>query len=155
MAKMIYGERIGQSARISVGCSAVIYDTDRQRILLTRRTDNGRWCLPGGRVDPGESVEETCIREVREETGLEARVIRLIGVYSSPHFIIEFADGNRIQLIALSFEAEVIGGELGLSDETTEAGYFTLADMETMDVMEHHRERINDALVGQEKTFVR
>src|SRR5450432_2411670 len=111
-------------------------------ILLTRRTDNGRWCLPGGVTEPGESVTETCVREIQEETGLDIRTIRLIGVYSSPDFIIQYADGSRWQLVAFSFEAEVIGGQLGISNETTECGFFTLAEIEKMDVMEHHRERI-------------
>ena len=43
------------------------------------------------------------------------------------------------------FEAAITGGELGRSDETTEYGYFTLEDMERLDLMEHHRERIKDA----------
>ncbi len=154
MTRLIHGERIGLSALLTVGCSALIFD-DQQRILLTRRTDNGQWCLPGGRAEPGESVEETCIREMREETGLDIRVRRLIGIYSSPHFIIEYPDGNRRQLVALSFEGEVIGGQLGLSDETTDAGYFTLAEIEKMDLMEHHRQRIADALTRQAEAFVR
>jgi 8-oxo-dGTP pyrophosphatase MutT (NUDIX family) len=155
MAKIIWGDRIGKLAEIRAGCSAIIFDDAHERILLTRRTDNGRWCLPGGGIDPGETLEETCIREVREETGLDVRVSRLIGVYSSPHFIIEYVDGNRRQLIALSFEAEVIGGALTLTDETTEFGYFTPAEIETIDLMEHHRDRIDDALARQEKPFIK
>ena len=155
MAKLIYGERIGKNARLSPGCSATIFDEARERILLTRRTDNGRWCLPGGAVEAGESVEETCIREVWEETGLEVHVIRLIGVYSSPHVMVEYADGNRKQIISLSFEAEIVGGELGPSNETTEFGYFTPDEIREMDVMEHHVQRIEDALVGQVATFIR
>jgi 8-oxo-dGTP pyrophosphatase MutT (NUDIX family) len=155
VAKLIQGERIGQSAGIRTGCSAIIFDESRQRILLTCRTDNGQWCLPSGGTDPGESVEETCVREVREETGLDVRVSRLIGVYSSPNTIIEYADGSRIQMVALSFEAEVIGGQLGLSDETTEFGYFSVTEIETMDLMEHHQQRIIDALANQAQAFIR
>jgi 8-oxo-dGTP pyrophosphatase MutT (NUDIX family) len=155
MAKLIYGERIGRDAILTPGCSAIVFDAAREKVLLTRRTDNGRWCLPGGRMDPGESAAETCIREVREETGLEVRVVRLIGIYTSPDHIIEYADGDRSQLVAMSFEAEVIGGEPGLSDETTEIGYFAVADLEGMDLMEHHRERIRDALAARPVAFVR
>ena len=155
MAKIFHGERIGQSAKLSMGCCAVIFDESRQHILLTRRTDNDRWCLPGGRVEPGECVEETCIREIREETGLDIHITKLIGVYSSPNFIIEYADGNRVQLISLTFAAEATGGQLQLSDETTEFGYFSPAEIAALDLMEHHQQRIADALVNQSITFIR
>jgi ADP-ribose pyrophosphatase YjhB (NUDIX family) len=155
MAKVIQGERVGAGAQLRVGSSAVIFDETRRRVLLTRRSDNGRWCLPGGATDPGESVEETCVREVREETGLDVRVTRLVGVYSSPNMVVEYADGNRWQIISLVFEAEVVGGQLVLSDETTAFGYFSRSEMETIDIMEHHAERIADAYAQVERAFVR
>lgn len=155
MAKLLYGDRIGKSARLSIGCSALIYDSMRERILLTRRTDNGQWCLPGGRMEAGESLAEACIREVKEETGLSVRVVRLIGVYSTPHRIVTYADGNQWQVVAHSFEAEVTAGELTLSEETTEFGYFTADEIVDLDLMEHHRERIADALLRQIETIIR
>jgi len=48
-------------------------------------------------MDPGESVAECCSREVLEDTGLIVHVGRMIGIYSTPHRIMEYADGNRIQ----------------------------------------------------------
>ena len=155
MAKLVYGERIGKQAKIRVGCSAMIFDDAREKILLTRRTDNGRWCLPGGGLDPGESAEEACVREVWEETGLRANVTRLIGIYTDPNFIVEYADGNQHQIVAMSFEAKVTGGKLSLSNETTDVGYFSLAEIKTMDVMEHHLVRIDDALKCQDAAFIR
>ncbi len=155
MAKLLYGERIGASAVLSVGCSAVIFDETGEKILLTRRTDNGRWCIPGGGMEAGESAEEACAREIREETGLEIRVVKLIGIYTMPHRIIAYADGNRWQIVGLCFIGEVMGGKLGLSDETTEVGYFTRAEIAQMDVMEHHFERIDDALANQAAAFIR
>ncbi len=125
MLSIVQGERIGRSAAVFVGCSATLFDADRRKILLTRRADNGRWCLPGGHFEPGEDVAEACIREMREETGLEVRVVRLIGVYSSPDFVLDYGERGRFQVVALNFEVETVGGELGLSDETTEVGYFT------------------------------
>jgi 8-oxo-dGTP pyrophosphatase MutT (NUDIX family) len=133
----------------------MIFDDARQKILLTRRTDNGRWCLPGGGIDPGESAEEACVREVWEETGLNSRVTRLIGIYTDPHMIVEYADGNRHQIIALSFEVEATGGALSLSDETTAYGYYSREEMKAIDVMEHHLIRIDDAFKNQDAAFIR
>jgi ADP-ribose pyrophosphatase YjhB (NUDIX family) len=155
MAKLIFADRIAKEGTIRLGCSAIVFDAAREKILLTRRTDNGRWCLPGGQMEAGESAEETCVREMLEETGLHTRVTRLIGVYSNPHMLLTYADGNRFHLVALSFEAEVIGGELITTDETTEFGYFTPAEIAQMDLMEHHRERIADALSGEVSAFIR
>lgn len=155
MAQLIYGDRIGKTAKLTVGCAAIIFDSTQNKILLTRRTDNGRWCLPGGAMDAGESVAEACEREVREETGLIVKAKKLIGVYSNPHIVIAYADGTRKHVVSMAFEVEVLGGELGLSDETTEYGYFSRDEMRTMDVMEHHFERIDDALANRETAFVR
>ena len=83
------------------------------------------------------------------------KVTRLVGVYTSPNIIVEYADGNRIQPVAFSFEAEVVGGELGLSDETTEYGYIPVGELDTVDLMEHHRERIDDAVRDQVAAFFR
>ncbi|MDP9315070.1 MAG: NUDIX domain-containing protein [Chloroflexota bacterium] len=155
MATLRTGHRIGKLGRLRCGCSATIFDDTRQKILLTRRTDNGRWCLPGGGMDVGESVTETCEREVQEETGLHVRVTKLIGVYSTPHRLLEYADGNRWHMVGFHFAVEVIGGALTLTDETTEVAYFTRSEIEQLDLMEHHRERIADAFADQAEAFIR
>ena len=155
MVKIVSGDRIGKSGKITLGCSAAIFDPTRQKLLLTRRTDNGRWCLPGGRMDAGEDAAEACMREVLEETGLHVRIERLIGVYSNPNFILEYADGERCHIVSLHFEAAPIAGTLSISDETTEYGYFSLNDITSLDVMEHHLERIQDAFSAQTVAFIR
>jgi ADP-ribose pyrophosphatase YjhB (NUDIX family) len=126
----------------------MIFDERREKVLLTRREDNGRWCLPGGHVEAGESVTEACEREVLEETGLKVRVTRLIGVYSNPDQLVVYKDGNKAFFVVLSFEAEILGGELTLSDETTAYGYFSLQEMESLPMHGQHRDRVVDALLG-------
>ena len=155
VAQYAYGERIGRTAQLKLGCAAIILDETGKHILLTRRTDNGRWCLPGGAMDPGESLEECCVREVREETGLVVRLVRLIGLYSTPHRITYYADGNRWQTVSASFLAEIVGGTLGVSDETTAVGFFAAEALATLDLIEPHRERIADFLTGQTAAFFR
>ncbi len=155
MSQVLFGPRLGREGELRVGCSATIFDVKREKVLLTRRTDNGRWCLPGGGMESGESAAEACEREVLEETGLKVRVTRLIGVYSNPDQLVVYNDGNKVFMVVLSFEAEIIEGELGLSDETTEAGYFSLTEMEDMPMHGQHKERIIDTLSNQKDSFIR
>ncbi len=100
-------------------------------------------------MESGESLEECCQREVMEETGLEVRTKRLIGIYSNRDQLIIYRDGNKVQIVVLSFEAEIIGGELGLSDETTAFGYFSLDEIESMPMHGRHKERVIDALKNE------
>jgi 8-oxo-dGTP pyrophosphatase MutT (NUDIX family) len=152
---LLYGDRIGKQGRLVPACDAVIFDATREKVLLTRRSDNGQWCLPGGAMDPGESAPECCAREVLEETGLVVSVGRLIGVYSTPHRITEYPDGNRKQALDLVFEAVRVSGQLAVSDETTEVGYFSPEQMISMEIMELFHERVNDAFASQEAAFLR
>ncbi len=153
--RVVTGNRVGRLAELRIGCSAVIFDETRQKMLLTRRTDNGLWCLPGGGMDPGENAEETCIREVYEETGLQVQVVRLIGVYSSPDFLVEYPDGNRVQGVALNFEARVMKGRPRISAETTDLNYFLPEEMQKLVVMPNQKQRIEDAFHYQEAAYIR
>ena len=155
MARFEYGDRIGATAPLRVGCSAIILDERGEKVLLTRRADNGDWCLPGGGMESGESAEEACVREVWEETGITVEVVRLIGIYTTPHRITVYQDGNRFQFVSLSFEARLVDGTPGLSDEVTEVGFFSRAEIATLNLVEAHRIRIEDAFVGQAAAFVR
>lgn len=148
MSQVLYGPRLGKEGSIRVGCSAVIFDDTRRKVLLTQRADNGRWCLPGGQMEAGESAAEACEREVREETGLRVRAKRLIGVYSNPDQLVIYPDGNKAFFVVLNFEVEVLGGALGLSNETTAFGYFRLEEMESMPMHGEHKNRVEDALRG-------
>ena len=150
MTQVLYGPRLGKEGQIRVGCSAIIFDKNRGKVLLTQRTDNGRWCLPGGALEAGESAAEACEREVWEETRLKVRATRLTGVYSNPDQLVVYPDGNKAFFVVISFEAEILEGELGLSNETTALGYFSLEEMESMPMHGEHKARVEDALRGGE-----
>ena len=155
MVKLIRGEQTSEKGALRAGATAVIFAGNRGKVLMTRRADNGRWCLPGGGMDPGESAEETCVREVLEETGLEVRVTKLFSVSTEPYWLEVHTNGNLVQAVVFNFEATVTGGELRLSDETTEFGYFTSAEIDNMDVMEHHLQRVHDAMENRAAAIIR
>lgn len=106
-------------------------------------------------MEPAESAAEACEREVFEETGLTVRVERLVGICSDPDQLVIYPDGTKVQIVALSFEAEVISGEFGLSNETTGFGYFTFDEIEPMDFFGSHKQRIYDALENYAAAFIR
>src|SRR5512143_127416 len=146
MTQVLYGDRIGQEGELRVGSCAVIFDQKREQVLLTRRADNGLWCLPGGRMEPGEYIQECCCREVFEETGLMIETGRLIGVYSNRDQLVVYKDGAKVQMIVLSFEAVITGGALGTSSETTEARYVPFTELDSLEFHDRHKDRILDAL---------
>lgn len=107
-----------------VGAEAAMFDTDGQ-ILLMRRADDGRWCLPCGWVEPNESPSEAAARETREETGLSVDPVELVDVYHRP-------PGGRFGPhgeVAVLYRCERTGGSLTLSPEGEELRYWALEEV--------------------------
>jgi 8-oxo-dGTP pyrophosphatase MutT (NUDIX family) len=154
MTQVLYGERISEQGKLRLGCSASIFD-EQGRIFLTRRADNGQWCLPGGGMESGESVTEACEREVWEETGLRIGVKRLVGVYSHSDQLVVYPDGNKAHIVALHFEAEITGGQPRLSNETTDFGYFRIEEIQELEFLGRHKERILDTLENRPEALIK
>jgi ADP-ribose pyrophosphatase YjhB (NUDIX family) len=154
MTQVLYGPRLGKEGKLRLGTSAIVFNSEG-KFLLTKREDNGQWCLPGGAVESGESLAEACAREVFEETGLRVRVKRLVGVYSHPDQLVVYKDGHKAYIVAIHFEAEVVGGEPSLSNETTDFGYFTLEDTNGLEMLGRHRERILDTLENLREAVIK
>ncbi|MBI4897606.1 MAG: NUDIX domain-containing protein [Actinobacteria bacterium] len=123
--------------------SAVVVDPEN-RVLLLKRTDNEFWTIPGGAMEPGETIKQTMIRETREETGIEVRPLFLVGIYSDPRHVVEYSDGEVRQQFSVCFRCEAIGGDLSTSEESAEVGYFNESAMLTLPIHESIRRRIRD-----------
>ncbi len=149
------GERIGKQGKLLFGCSAVIFDEKGEKILLMQRDDNFQWCLPGGAMNPGESIREACIREVWEETGLHISIKRMIGVYSSPHSLVVYPDGNKYHVVSLCFEGKRESGALCTSEESLDLGYFSREEMQKLELLANHVQRIEDAYRGDPLPCIR
>jgi ADP-ribose pyrophosphatase YjhB (NUDIX family) len=142
---------------VKASVSAVVWRAAGSReLLLIRRSDNGHWCLPGGHIEPGESVQDATRREVREETGYSVDLGRLVGVYSDPSFmVVQFGDGRRVHYVNLCFEGHTVGepGALGTPEETLDVGFFAHDALPEPFVPIHHI-RIRDA-IGRDAVCVR
>ena len=132
----------------------MIFDR-RRRLLLQQRSDGGQWGLPGGSVEIGESVSQAVVREVREETGLEVTVRRLVGVYSEPALqVVRYPDGNVWHYVNVCFECVVRGGELTTCDETLALRWVSPRRLPGT-LLANHRIRIRDAVRRQAAAFIR
>jgi ADP-ribose pyrophosphatase YjhB (NUDIX family) len=125
--------------------SAVVVDVTG-RILLHRRSDNDLWSLPGGVMHVGESIAQTIVREVREESGLDVEIVRLIGIYSDPRHVIAYSDGEVRQQFSVCFACRVTAGELRASDESTDIGFFAVEQLDRLQVQPSIRLRISHYL---------
>ena len=111
---------------------AVIRDqSGRVLLALWNEADTPKWTMPGGGVELMESVEEAVVREVREETGFDVAVGRLLGVHTfvlPPHVRVNTAE-RHLKSVRVVFEAMIVGGELRdeVGGTTDEARWFDLA----------------------------
>src|SRR5437899_12134334 len=100
------------SAQFRIAVYAIIFAAGRVLLALRRNID--WWNLPGGGMEPGETVDEAMRREVREETGLEVEVERLVGVYTKP----------QKQEVVLTLRCRAAGGALRETEESRECRHY-------------------------------
>ncbi|MEP7136942.1 MAG: NUDIX domain-containing protein [Chloroflexota bacterium] len=130
------------------GLAVIVAVIDNGKILLTKREDFEVWCLPGGGVEEGESLAEAGIREVKEETGLDVELTRLVGVYSR-------MGGGMHDVHAVLYAAKPLGGELKTQpNEVIEIAYFPFEQLPA-EMLFGHKKRIRDAITDVTGTSVR
>lgn len=95
------------------------------KLLMVRELSDGGWTMPGGWADVGDLPSQAVEREVYEESGLQVRAYRLVGVYDANRFV----PLDVFHSYKLVFLCQVLGGELAASDETSEAAFFLPHDI--------------------------
>nr|WP_156607650.1 NUDIX domain-containing protein [Auraticoccus cholistanensis] len=104
------------------GVSAVVTDDDG-RVLLGRRSDDGQWAVPSGILEPGEQPGDGILREIAEETGVTARIERLVAVTSDEP--VHYGNGDVAQYLTVLFHCRYVSGRAQVADdESTEVGWF-------------------------------
>ncbi|GAB3383823.1 NUDIX hydrolase [Amycolatopsis echigonensis] len=137
---------------IAVAVSAFIQD-EEGRILMIRRTDNDLYAIPGGQLELGETLSQAAVREVREETGIECEISSVVGLYSNPHHVIAYDDGEVRQEFSICFRAIPVGGNPKPSNESKEVLWVHLADLNKLNIHPSIRIRIQHASEGTDRVF--
>ncbi|MGW6409695.1 NUDIX domain-containing protein [Streptomyces vinaceus] len=117
---------------------------DTGEVLLERRSDNGRWGMPGGVQEVGENIAGTVVREVLEETGIHVEVVGLVGIFTDPGHVIAFADGEVRQEFSLCFRARPVGGEIKVSSESFAVRWVPRSELDDLDISPTTRRRLNE-----------
>jgi 8-oxo-dGTP pyrophosphatase MutT (NUDIX family) len=128
---------VGRRLLFLPGVTAVVFD-DAGRILLGERSDNGRWALIAGVMDPGEQPAETVVREVYEETAVHVVPERITSVLTQPQSA--YPNGDICEYVDIAFRCRAVGGEARVNDdESLAVGWFDLDDLPPVDDLTRHR----------------
>lgn len=118
-------KRVGPIPLMQCGASVIVLD-GQNRLLLQRRKDNGMWGYAGGAVELYERVEDAAARELREETGLIADQLELLGVFSGPELRYTYPNGDQVSIVDIVYLCRKYHGQLRPQpEEVTELAFFS------------------------------
>ncbi len=122
-----------------IAADLVIFD-EHYVLLIKRKNEpfKGMWALPGGRLEPDETIEQCAIREAKEETSLDIKLLKLIGVYSDPN-----RDPRKV--VAVAFIAKALNTDAKPSTDAEEVKWVPIEEALKMELAADHNKILNDA----------
>ena len=125
-----------------IGIDAIILNEDKTKVLLVKRGSkayHGMWGFVSGKVDLGEEIRETVVREVKEETNLDVKIVKFVGRYYDKK-----GRHPTKTMICLPHICKAIGGELKADDDALDAKWFSLEEVKDMDLAFDHKQMLID-----------
>ena len=120
---------VGHDPLISLGATTLVFN-DNKELLLNLRTDTKTWGIPGGSMELYETIEESAIRELKEETNINAERLELVTILSGNDYYFEYPNGDKICTVIALFKVLNYNGEIKVSDnESEELKFFSLTNL--------------------------
>lgn len=128
---------------VKPSAAAYVLDESGTKVLLICRDDNGNWSMPGGAMDPGESLAGCAVRETREEAGVEIEVTGVGGIWTDPRHRLEYtSDGEVRQEFTVVYKARVVGGQPTPSKESVRVEWVPLTVLDDLPMDRSQRLRL-------------
>lgn len=130
--------------KIILNCAGTVIVKDN-KILLQRRSDNGKWGLIGGLLEMGETYSQAAIRETMEETGLTVNLDYPLGIYYNPDMV--WPSGDQAFVIGAYYKASIVSGTLRVDEESLELKFFGIDELPELFAADH-RDAVRDYIAG-------
>ncbi|WP_109508929.1 NUDIX domain-containing protein [Nocardioides speluncae] len=134
--------------------AAAVYVEHERRVLLIQRSDNGKWSMPGGTMEYGESLAQCAVREALEETGVRVTCNGVVGVFTDPLHRIQYKDGEVRQEFAVVYRAAYVAGEPTSSPESPRVQWVPRDDVLSLELDRSQRLRLEWALSHVETAWI-
>ena len=124
---------VGHEPLIGLGATTLVFN-DKNEILLNLRSDTNTWGIPGGSMELHETIEETAVRELKEEAGISADKLELVTVLSGDEYYFEYPNGDKMCTVIVLFKVLNYTGEIKVSDnESKQLKFFSLDSLPNME----------------------
>ena len=124
---------VGHEPLIGIGATTLVFN-DKNELLLNLRTDTNTWGIPGGSMELFETIEETAIRELKEEAGINAENLELADVLSGKDYYFEYPNGDKMCTVIVLFKVLNYNGIIKVSDnESKKLQFFSLNNLPEME----------------------
>ncbi len=124
---------VNHAPLIGLGATTLVFN-EKNEILLNLRSDTNTWGIPGGAMELYESIEETAIRELKEEAGISADKLELVTVLSGEDYYFEYPNGDKLCTVIVLFKVLNYSGEIKVSDnESKQLKFFSFDSLPQME----------------------
>lgn len=140
-------KKLGHNPIINVGATLLVFN-QKNEILLNLRSDTNNWGIPGGSKELNETLEECAIRELKEETNLQANDLELVNVLSGPDYYFKYPNKDEVDCVIALYQVKNYSGKLYMNDgESTKLQFFS---MDKLPELESRAKAILDKIKGGE-----